>query len=358
MSTRLIVSGEGTGKDLEGYLARGIQRTKIEALGVAAAYMSVYGAEFLQRVSTSEGVPEVRLISNIGDAVTHPRALRNGLDNGWNVRVVRSEPGIFHPKVIVGGGSFTADDILMNTNLAIVGSANLTRSGLKSNIECSIIMTSENPINVAANAFKSLWGLGQTLSNELLDDYEAEFAKRNRNRSARDIRALGVDDANNGALDGNLELRERTAPRAHRRTIRTEAAAAAWAGLESFTGEYRFQVEFPRDAGLVLNRLIGLAAGGNREIDVLCEDGNVRTMRYRYYLDNAMFRLNIPNDTPGVAWARENKTGIALVSSYDEPNALLRLQILRPGREVNEVIGRSAALGTWGKTPTRLYGWF
>lgn len=48
MATRLIVSGGDTNKDLEGYVARGIDRSNATALGVAVAYVSVYGAEFLR----------------------------------------------------------------------------------------------------------------------------------------------------------------------------------------------------------------------------------------------------------------------------------------------------------------------
>jgi hypothetical protein len=97
---------------------------------------------------------------------------------------------------------------------------------------------------------------------------------------------------------------------------------------------------------------------GGETVRVLCEDGTVREMRYRYYQDNAMFRLNVPNDTPGVAWARENRAGIAMVEALPEGDVPLRFRIILPGRQATDIIGRSVALGTWGKTPTRFYGWF
>ena len=71
-----------------------------------------------------------------------------------------------------------------------------------------------------------------------------------------------------------------------------------------------------------------------------------------------MFRLNIPNDINGVAWARENKKGIALIERGPAGGAPLRLSVLRPGAEADEVIARSHALGSWGKTSSRLYGWY
>jgi hypothetical protein len=81
-------------------------------------------------------------------------------------------------------------------------------------------------------------------------------------------------------------------------------------------------------------------------------------MQYKFYPDNSMFRLNVPNDVPGVAWAREHKDGIAIVEEGLPGGAPLRIRFLKPGADANEVIGRSAALGTWGRTTTRFYGWY
>ena len=91
-------------------------------------------------------------------------------------------------------------------------------------------------------------------------------------------------------------------------------------------------------------------------IDMLCADGEVRTFKYRFYEHNGMFRLNIPNATPLVAWARENKQGIAYVE-YSEGRGALYFEIVPPGQPMMDIVDRSLVLGTWGRTPTRLYGW-
>ena len=70
-----------------------------------------------------------------------------------------------------------------------------------------------------------------------------------------------------------------------------------------------------------------------------------------------MFRLNIPNVTPLAKWARKHKEGIALVE-YNEADGGLYFEIHRPGERMEDIVGRSLALGTWGRTPTRLYGWY
>ena len=88
------------------------------------------------------------------------------------------------------------------------------------------------------------------------------------------------------------------------------------------------------------------------------DTGSTREMTYRFYDDNGMFRLNIPNDVDGVTWARADHDGIALVSRGPEGGPALRLKILRPGQEVTEAMARSFALGTWGRTRTLAYGWY
>jgi hypothetical protein len=245
---------------------------------------------------------------------------------------------------------------MVGTKLLFVGSANLTKGGLRGNIECSLARTDDATMPAAANVFRRLWELGAALTDEGISAYELAFAERCRTRSAKDLKALGIADETAVEVVDFTQLKDRKQPGSHQRTIATEAAAAAWTGLESFTGEYRFQVEFPRDAGEVLRRIIEPIGG--ETVEVLCDDGTVRTMRYRYYDDNAMFRLNVPNDTPGVAWAREHHAGIAMVEAHPEGDVPLRFRVLRPGRDATDVIGRSVALGTWGRTPTRLYGWF
>lgn len=354
MKSGILVSG--TGKEaLEDLVLRYLEETRLNAIGIASAYVSIYGIHFIRSVISKAGVTKVRLIADVGDAITHPMALRLALDAGWRVRVVAPAQGSFHPKMIVGGTAFTRDNLVSDAKFVVVGSANITKGGLRANIECSYVRISDQAITAASKAFRRLWQRGVDLDEHRLDDYEIEFAQRNRERSTRDLRTLGVSDEPLSDDVNPAALRQRSPPQSGQRTIATPAAASAWAGLESFTGEFRFQIEFPRDAGEVLGRILGRRYPG-QVVDMRCEDGVVRQMRYRFYSDNSMFRLNVPNDTPGVDWARENRSGIAQVASVMH-NDDLTFRILRPGKELSDVVGCSVALGTWGKTTTRLYGW-
>ena len=147
-----------------------------------------------------------------------------------------------------------------------------------------------------------------------------------------------------------------TPPKEEHKAISEAVASVAWAGLQSFTGAYNLQVEFPKEAGLVLLRIFKNLSQ-DETIDILCADSEVRTFKYRYYLDNGMFRLNIPNSTPLVDWTREHKQGIAYVE-YTETQGVLNFEILPPGPQMLDIVDRSLALGTWGRTHTRLYGWY
>ena len=71
-----------------------------------------------------------------------------------------------------------------------------------------------------------------------------------------------------------------------------------------------------------------------------------------------MFRINLPNDLPGVARVREERSGILVVKKTSTPATPISVRILPPGPEAEMVAQTSFALNTWGRTSTRAYGWF
>lgn len=168
------------------------------------------------------------------------------------------------------------------------------------------------------------------------------------------MHSLGVSD--DPVEDDEKSIGQKKPPTPEEQSIPTAVASAAWAGLQSFTGEYTLQVEFPRDAGVVLQRMIGGVASGPF-VNLKCDDGTTRPMRYAFYSDNSMFRLNVPNEVLGAQWARENKDGLAFID-LDLTDKSLSFRIVLPGATLTSIVKRSMALGTWGRTSTRLYGWF
>ncbi len=245
---------------------------------------------------------------------------------------------------------------ISNPCCVYVGSSNLTRGGLSTNIECGFLAEAEGCPKSASAAFGELWNLADQATADALRHYSARFADCARRRSASELADLGINDTRFVETSPS-GLKSLSLP--SRPALADEFAVSAWTGLQSFTGEYRFQIEFPKNAGKVISQLIRTSAKLDGNVAVYCpDDGSTRTMKYRFYQDNGMFRLNVPNDLPGVDWARSNHDGIALVEPGPHGGAQLRLRLLRPGGDVADIIGRSVALGTWGKTTTRYYGWF
>ncbi len=329
----------------------------ISALGVVSAFVSIGGFRDLLAITEACESLECRLLAGVSGAITHPQALNEAVDAGWKVRLGSApKNGIFHPKMILSGRSFRADGGVKEPSFVYVGSSNLTIGGLHRNIECGVVAHEDFAQPSFVSCFAALWNSGKRATASRIDSYAEEFAKRNRRRSMEDLEALGVSDVGEEESLRYEELK-RTHAATKSEAMPETAAAAAWAGLESFTGEYKFQVEFPQAAGLVLNRIIGRA--GSQQVPILCvEDGVIRDMSYRFYTDNGMFRLNIPNDTPGVQRARQRHKGIALVEASGRSDVVAELTILPPGPRLEEIVRRSVLLGTWGSTPTRSYGWY
>lgn len=124
------------GKTYETLFRRQIKRVKPPAVGMAVAYVSVYGFNLVKKILHEGGVEEVRLVTDTRDGVTHPKALQRAVDSGWNVRVVDDLTGTFHPKLYVGGAGFGGPGGVANLSLAIMGSPNISRNGFRRNGEC------------------------------------------------------------------------------------------------------------------------------------------------------------------------------------------------------------------------------
>ena len=354
MASAILTTGLSPAK-FHDILSNGFAQTKPAALAVAVAYVSVPGFLFINGLVKKHRLKECRLVTDTGDAITHPMALKMALNDGWDVRVVDDLPGTFHPKLYVGGSGFGKNSAINDANLVVAGSANLSNAALSRNGECSFVNIGIDGALTASTAWKECWHAGKLLSAKRLATYTTNFGVRNRQRRAEDLITLGVADAfvptKNGSPPKGI-----SPPLRNQRAIPVTAATVAWAGLQSFTGDYNLQVEFPRDAGAVLSRILANTAQGN-SVGLQCEDGQIRHFIFRYYGDNGMFRLNVPNSAPRAAWARTHKRGIAVVAA-DSDASDIRFEIIPPGREMNGVIQHSLGLGTWGKTTTRLYGWY
>ncbi len=85
------------------------------------------------------------------------------------------------------------------------------------------------------------------MTDERLTAYEKQFALRNLGRNRKDMIALGVADNFSKMVDF-APKRGVAPPRSEQKAISETAASTAWAGLQSFTGQYTLQVEFSKVA--------------------------------------------------------------------------------------------------------------
>lgn len=325
------------------------------AIGLASAYVSRRGLAAMNEVLDRCGVEDRRLLAGTSDEITQPAALALALDSGWGLRLGSAGANRFHPKVFVGGASFDPDGAVTDVCCMYVGSANLTQPALERNTEASVLVSGAPPELGPDVLFGRLWQQAAPATAQLLDDYSSRFAASSRRRSTGTLMALGVVD-DPAVPSGSVAAPAARAPAPSVPVMEEDYAAAVWAGLESTTGEYTYQVEFPQSAGRVLGRFA--LGAGDALLSVVCEDGQMRRMRFAFYGDNGMFRLNIPREVPGVTEARDSRSGIALVERGDAVGDPLRLRILPPGPEVEQVVLRSELFGTLASTSTRLYGWF
>lgn len=354
MSSQILTTGL-TATTFKNVLRRSLRQAKPTVLGVAVAYVSVPGFNYIHSLVNKYGVQRFKLVTDTRDGITHPAALASALAKGWSVRTVDDLPGTFHPKLYVGGSAFDNECGISETSIILTGSANLSAAALYRNGECSYLHLGTNLAKSAGKAWKDCWEAGSPLTAPKLSAYERYFAARNRNRRPVDLVTLGVTDELI-SLEGGFPPKNVSPPPTEQKAFSSVVATTAWAGLQSFTGDYDLQVEFPRDAGAVLSRILGHAKGG-QAASLLCEDGEIRQFVFRYYQRNGMFRLNVPNSTPGATWARKYKKGIAVVDVDDEDDTL-RFRVIKSGPKLFEVVERSLGLGTWGRTTTRLYGWY
>ena len=236
------------GNTYETLFRRQIKRTKPPAVGMAVAYVSQSGFNLVNRILHEGGVKEVRLVTDTKDRVTHPKALQRAVDSGWNVRVVDDLTGTFHPKLYVGGAGFGGPAGVADLSLAIMGSPNMSRNGFRRNGECVFWSVTPHAVKSAGRAWRDCWRAGVPATAAKLFEYERAFALRNRFRKPQDLVALGVVDDLPAQVDG-LPKKSTKPPKTELKAISETAASVAWAGLQSFTGEYTLQVEFPERSG-------------------------------------------------------------------------------------------------------------
>lgn len=345
MSGKAFISGV-TGKTTYDMLSDLLSETDAASLFFASAYVTQAGVDRIETLLDQYQIKTCVAVFGLDGCVTQPKAIESAVDLGWTLCLVEGGRHHFHPKIALTGDS--PPDPFAEAYGGYIGSANFTQGGLINNIETGLIVQDTETVNGLSNVAEKVWELAEPVKNVDLDKYSDRYASAARKRPT-DYQPPGVGPSLTGEIDPEDESES-----PQYSTYNPKHATVAWAGLESFTGEYTFQVEFPKTAGEVIRSLLG---ADEAEIGVLCSDKVVREMKYKFYEDNGMFRLNIPNEVIGVEQARREKSGIALVTGSERENASLELEIINNKERIEEFVHRSKREGSWDETPTRLYGW-
>src|ERR1700756_4419847 len=122
--TGSVVTTGITGNTYKALFRKQILHVKPSVFGMAVAYVSTSGFNLVKKIFDESDVGEVRLVTDTKDGVTHPKALQHAVDSGWNVRVVNTLAGTFHPKLYVGAAAFDNSSGFSGISMTITGSPN------------------------------------------------------------------------------------------------------------------------------------------------------------------------------------------------------------------------------------------
>jgi len=346
MSDEVFLSGFD-GKRTRDKLSQLLSETEAESLFFASAYVTLRGVSRIETILHESQVETCVAVFGLDGTITQPSAIESAIEADWILRLIEGGGNHFHPKIALAGGS--TPEPFSDVQGGYLGSANFTKGGLVGNIEAGLIVQEDNISGGLQEICEKIWESAEPVDNVDLGQYASRYAEKARNNPS-DTQPAGV-----GASIGSEVDAENGSGPPDKPTYNTKHANIAWVGLESFTGKYTFQVEFPRKTAEVIRGIVD-SDEQEVEVEVLCSDQK-RKIEFTFYDDNQMDRLNIPNEVPGVEQARKEESGLAVVKQRDSDDVPIELEIINDEADVQEFVQRSKREGSWDETSTRLYGW-
>ena len=161
------------------------QISKATRIKMAVAFMNYKGLEdILNNIDPSK--VEMEVLVGLGFLTTDPRALeklkslKKSFRNYDFMVVIHKKSGMFHPKLLVVETP--------ELHFALVGSANCTSGGHRSNCECTMYVDTPQPLADIENWFNSLMKselaafIAEPLTKKLIAEYKSEKGKADRSR--------------------------------------------------------------------------------------------------------------------------------------------------------------------------------
>jgi hypothetical protein len=166
--------------------------TQATQISIAMAFAHQSGWNLLRQSVKSSGT-DVRLVAGASFFQTEPAVLRDWAELfSSDARLYTGNSCTFHPKVIVVDGV---------RPFAIVGSSNLSRGGLMSNVECCVYVKLTSSLKELASWFDDVHGAAIPVSIAL-GDYEAKWKANRKSTRALENKQKEAE----GELSANLEV--------------------------------------------------------------------------------------------------------------------------------------------------------
>lgn len=148
------------------------------AFDIAVSYIQISGWVLVEKILSNVNPERIRLLITDQFGFTHPEALRKAYEYGIKVRIYTGDR-IYHPKVYLAYGEDG------KPNSALVGSANLSESGLMVGIEAGVFFSELPLLKKLRRWFNALFsdtgrtiGLDKNLLAKISQDWKATAANR------------------------------------------------------------------------------------------------------------------------------------------------------------------------------------
>lgn len=145
------------------------------ALDIAVSYVQMSGWVLIEQLIAKIDPKKIRLLITDQFAITHPEALRKALEREIQVRNYKGNR-TYHPKV------YLVYDAKGRPNSAIIGSANISESGLKMGVEAGVVFYNSRLLKDLRDWFERLFESDQYTT--ALDDTLLEKLDQIRNLTA------------------------------------------------------------------------------------------------------------------------------------------------------------------------------
>ena len=168
MSNRFLHNGAPPGFEFRTDIVAAIKNAR--SVDIAVSYLQMSGWFMLQR--DLERIPraQVRIITTDQMNITQPAVLKAALHLGIQIKCY-SGSRVFHPKVYIFRG------IEKSQNLAILGSANVSASGLEDGVEAGIRTSNPVLFKRLTRWFENLFRdpAAQNIDERFITDYEKRW---------------------------------------------------------------------------------------------------------------------------------------------------------------------------------------